>query len=188
MQKFNRIIITPKKKQDLMTVKYNRKAVLKDGTPFKERTATERDLPMHRELQYAIEALVPHLLWSTELIDEKINLDAKMDYEKWFSESLYAEDSRFNNVTITGITFYGTEALDAVKLHGFKETIKTAKPFRVKIESPVINLDRVAENQYALVKILDEQIDTVLIEIEKWLSVPEGQLSISYNNKDEEAA
>lgn len=169
MQKFSKVIITPKKKKSFMQVNFNKKSGNLTGQQWTDQWSRKSDQLMSRELSDAVDALKPHLMFASELIDESIKLDENMDYEKWFSEGHYNDDERFSNLTITGVQFFGTEALDAVKIFGYRETEKTDKPFKVKIETPVINLDRVKENRYALVVILDEQIDTLQQKIEGWL-------------------
>lgn len=168
-QKFSKVIITPKKNKSFMQVNFNKKAGNMTGQQWSDQWSRKSDQLMSRDLCDAVDALKPHLMFASELIDDSINLDENMDYEKWFSEGLYRDDERFNNLTITGVQFFGTETLDAVKIFGYRETEKTDKPFKVKIETPVINLDRVKENRYALVVILDGQIDTLQAEIEEWL-------------------
>lgn len=169
MQKFSKVIITPKKNKSFMQVNFNKKAVGLTGQPFSDNWSRKSDQLMSRDLDNAINRLIPHLLYASELADDSINLDGNMDYETWFKNFHYNDDERFNNVVITGVQFFGTEALDAVKLFGYKETERTAKPFKVKIETPVINLDRVAENSYPLVAILDDQINDLQLEIDEWL-------------------
>lgn len=187
MQKFNKVIITPKKNKSFMQVNFNKKAGNMTGQQWNDQWSRKSDQLMSKDLSDAIDCLKPHLMFASELIDDSIDLDQNMDYEKWFSEGHYNDDERFNNLTITGIQFFGTEALDAVKLFGYRETEKTDKPFKVKIETPVINLDRVKENHYALVSIIDTQIDTLQEKIEGWLekgeTVTQGELAFITESK-----
>ena len=192
MLKFSKVTITPKKKTSLMAVVYNKKSGNLTGQSWNDKLTRESDQLMSRELSDAVDALTPHLLWATELIDESIDLDENLDYEKWFNEGLYRDDERFNNLTITGIKFIGTEALDAVKLYGYKTVEWSDKPFKVKLETPVINLDRVKENRYTLVSIIDGQIDTLIGEIEEWLThgktVSQGEFQFQTERKLEVAS
>lgn len=169
MQKISRVVITNKKKNSLMTVVFNKKAVGLSGQPVNDKWTRESDQLMSRDLSNAVDVLIPHLLFGSKLIGTSIDLDENMDYEKWFAESHYNDDERFEDIYITQVKFIGTEALDAVKIYGYKLVEWNDRPFKVKIETPVINLDRVKENHYPLVSLLDTQVDTLLTETEEWL-------------------
>lgn len=192
MQKFSKVLIKPKKNHTYMTVKFNKNEVGRDGQTWDAKWSKESNQLVSRELANCIDRLIPHLMYASELADDSIKLDRDMDYEKWFKECHYNDDKRFDNITITGISFIGTQALDAVKIYGYKETARTDKPFKVKIETPVINLDRVAENKYPLVAILDDQINDLQLEIEEWLekgkTVTQGELSFRSEHKLEKAS
>lgn len=155
---------------------------------WNDRMTRESDQLMSRELSDAIDILKPHLMWGTKLIDESINLDENMDYEKWFNDGHYRDDDRFDDIEITQVKFIGTQALDAVKLYGYKLVQWNDRPFKVKLETPVINLDRVKENHYTLVALLDSQIDTLQDKIEGWLERGETATQGELEFKREEAA
>lgn len=169
MQKFSKIIITPKKKNSLMEVRFNKTSVGMGGNQLKDAWSRKSNQLMSKDLNNCIERLIPHLMFASELADRSLKLDKDMDYNRWFEEFLFTEDKRFDGVVITSVQFIGKDTLDAVKLYGYKETEFTDKPFKVKIETPVISLVRTNENSYPLVAILDTQIDTLQHEIEEWL-------------------
>lgn len=169
MQKFQKVILTQKRKKTLVKVIYKTTEGSKEGNTFDVKYSKESNQFLSVDLDNAFRRLIPHLMFASELIDDSIKLDRDMDYPTWFKEHHYEDDNRFHNVVITEVEFIGTEALDAVKLHGYKATSRTDKEFKVKIETPVINLDRVAENRYPLVAILDEQINDLELELTEWL-------------------
>jgi len=169
MLKFKKITITTKRKRQFVKVIFFKDEVGIEGQVFSAKLTKETNQMLSKSLGTAISGLIPHLLYSTNLTDSSIKLDANMDYPKWFREGHYADDKRFDNMAVTSIEFIGKEGLDAVKIFGYKETEWTDKPFKVKLETPVINLDRVPENHYALVAILDEQIDDIIKGIEDFL-------------------
>jgi hypothetical protein len=169
MQKYSKVMLKKKGKKTFMKVFYNQTEGNGLGNTFEVKWVKESDQYLSKDLEWAFARLVPHLLYASELIDDSINLDKDMNYEKWFNECAYHDDSRFDGLVLTEIEFIGTEALDAVRMKGYKSTQKTAKEFKVPIPTPVINLDRVAENRYALVSILDAQLDDLQLEITEWL-------------------
>lgn len=168
--KFSKIQLVHKKKKTLVKVFYNQHEVSKEGNGFDVEYTKKTNQYMSRSLDEAFQVFKPHLLFGSELAGTEINLDENMDYQKWFSEGHWDADSRFDGVEITEVQFIGNEVLDSVKIKGYRRTQLTTKPFDVKIETPVINLDRVAENHYALVTLLDEHADILLQEIEKYLA------------------
>jgi hypothetical protein len=169
MQTYHRIALKKKGKKTLVKLNYSQAEANKEGNSFDVKWTKESNQYLSKELDYAIESLKPHLMFASELIDESIKLNVDMDYQTWFADHHFNDDERFDNLTITQIDFIGTEALDAVKIYGYKSTTKTDKEFKVKIETPVINLDRSENNRYALASIIDTQIDTLQHEIEEWL-------------------
>lgn len=169
MQKFQKVVLTKKRKKTLIKVIYNTTEGSKEGNTFDVKYSKESNQFLSVDLDNAFKRLIPHLMFASELIDDSIKLDRDMDYPLWFSDHHFQDDSRFDNVVITEVEFIGTEALDAVKLRGYKATSRTDKEFKVKIETPVINLDRVAENRYPLVAILDDQINDLQLELTEWL-------------------
>lgn len=168
-QKFRSLDIKKKGKKHLIKVTYNKDEVSKEGNVWGAEYSKKTDQYLSQQLNDNISALVPHLLWTTELISEELNLDGSLDYPKWFKENKYLDDARFENVELSKIQFIGKEQLDAVKLFGFKKTTKVGKGFKVKIETPVINLDRTKEDAYALVTILEAQLSDLEYSLEKYL-------------------
>lgn len=191
MQKFQKLTLIRKRKKTLIKVVYNQSEANSQGNNFDVKWVKESNQYLSKELDDAITRLTPHLLFASELIDESIKLNRDMDYETWFKDFHFQDDARFDNVVITEIEFIGTEALDAVKLKGYKGTSKTDKEFKVKIETPVINLDRVKENRYALTSILDEQIDDVQLKLTGWLergeTLTQAQQMTMFESQEEAA-
>jgi len=171
MQKFDSVFITRKNKQNYLKVKFNKEEVSKDAQIFNARYIKESNQLLSKELSNAFQSLTPHLLFATTLADNSIDLDENLDYPKWFREDHWKDDERFNDVTITGVQFFGNEALDSVKLFGYKEVDWTdsGKSFKVKLETPVMHLSRSENNLYPLTVQLDEQISDLTAGVEAWL-------------------
>lgn len=168
-QKFRQLDIQKKGKKHKIKVSFNKDEVSKEGNVWSAKYSKETDQYLSQQLSDNINALVPHLLWTTELISEDLKLDGDLDYKKYFKDNEYLDDPRFDNVELTKIQFIGKEQLDAIKLFGFKKTTKVSKGFKVKIETPVINLDRTKEDAYALVTILEAQLSDLEYSLEKYL-------------------
>lgn len=168
-QKFRQLDIQKKGKKHKIKVGFNKDEVSKEGNVWSAKYSKETDQYLSQQLSDNINALVPHLLWTTELISEDLKLDGDLDYKKYFKDNEYLDDPRFDNVELTKIQFIGKEQLDAIKLFGFKKTTKVSKGFKVKIETPVINLDRTKEDAYALVTILEAQLSDLEYSLEKYL-------------------
>lgn len=166
--KYSKIQLNHKKKKTLVKVFYNQKEVSKEGNSTDNKYTRETDQFMSRKLSDAVGVFKPHLMFASELAGTSIDLDEKLDYPKWFSEGEWEDDTRFQGVEITEIQFIGNDTLDSVKIKGYRTTQLNDKPFKVKIETPVVNLDRVAENHYALVSLLDEHSDTLIHEIDNF--------------------
>lgn len=170
MLKISQIDIKKRGKKSLVKVTYNEKEANKEGNDFDTVKTKQSNQYLSRDLDNAISRLKPHLGFASEMADSSIKLNDEMDYEKWWDEHEYLDDERFAYLEITKIQFVGTEALDAVKIFGYRATQLTDKEFKVKFETPVVNLDRVAENRYALVHLLSDHCEDLLVEIDAWLS------------------
>lgn len=165
----NKVRVTRKKQKDYITVEYDKAEVSKEKQIFDARFKKTSDQPMSRLLSDGFDKLCGHLMFASELIDHSIKLDSTLDGEKWFNELKHHEDERFNGVVVTGVDFIGNDdVIDSVKLYGYRETQLTEKPFKVKIETPVINLDRTAENAYPLTSLLDDHINDLHTSILAW--------------------
>jgi hypothetical protein len=169
MQKFKQLDIQKKGKKHIIKVTYNKDEVSKEGDVWGTEYSKKTNQYLSQKLSDNISALVPHLLWTTELISEELAVSGGLDYQAWFKENKYLDDSRFDNVELTKIQFIGKEQLDGVKLFGFKKTTKVGKGFKVKIETPVINLDRTKDGAYALVAIMEAQLSDLDFSLEKYL-------------------
>lgn len=169
-RKFNKLTITQKRKKDYLRVTYNLVEVSKDRQTFDANYIKTSNQPMTRELSDAIKKLIPHLMYGSELVDSTMKLKDNLDYEAFFNKFHFQDDERFDGVEVTGVQFYGKESLDSIKIFGYKETQLTAKPFKVKIETPVINLDRMEENRYALCALLCDHVDDLETLLDNWLT------------------
>ena len=155
----NKVSITTKKKRDYIKLELDKVEVSKDKQLFDVHWTKKSNQLMSRKLSDLMEKLEPHLLWATELTDRTIITDEKIDARKFFNEFKFRDEERFQGLKVTGIDFIGNnDVIESVKLYGYRETQLTDVGFKVPIPTPVINLDRTAENHYPLVVILEEQI------------------------------
>lgn len=168
--KIDKLQVTTKKKRDYIKLSFGKVEVSKEKQMFDARFTKQSDQPMSRALSDALDKLAPHLLYATELCTTEIILDEKLDARKWFDEFQFNEEERFQGLKITGVEFIGNnDVVDSVKLSGYRETQLTEKGFKVPLETQVINLDRTAETHYALVVILEEQIEALHEALIGWL-------------------
>lgn len=146
--------------------------------------------PLNKELSDCIERMIPHLLFSSEFIDNSINLDKDMDYEKWFAEFEWQkqglqQDVRFDNVDIDKIEFIEDKDgnLSGINIHGHKVAVNRSKPFKNTFKSGIIRLNKEDDLYYPLVSILDEQVQDMILAIDKWLAkgreLRDGQMRIA---------
>lgn len=171
MNKFNKVLLTKKNKQQYLKVVFAKDEVSRDGQIFDARYVKESNQKLSKELSVSFQTLTPHLLFASKLADSGIKLNKDMDYPKWFKEDHWKDDERFEDVFITGVEFFGNDTLESVKLFGYKEIDWTDsdRPFKVKIETPVLHLDRSEQNRYPLVVQLDEQVQSLVSDVDAWL-------------------
>lgn len=167
--KYQKVQFTHKKNKTLVKIFYNETEVSLEGNQHAVEVTKKTDQYMSKSLQHCVDVFKPHLLFASELAGDKINLNKELDYVKWFKDSNWEQDERFVGVEITEIQFIGNDALDSVKIKGYRTTQKTDKPFKVKIETPVVNLAREVDNAYAMVVILDDQSNSLLIELDEFV-------------------
>lgn len=167
--KYSKIQLTHKKKKTLVKIFYNQTEVSLAGDQTTAEYTKKTNQYMSKALDEAVKVFKPHLLFGSELAGTYIKLDENLDYQKWFKTGKWEDDERFDGVQVTEIIFIGNDVLDAVHIKGYRTKQRSAKPFNVKIETGVLNLDRVAEQHYPLVVLLDEHCNTLLFEIEEYL-------------------
>lgn len=168
--KFNKVTVITKKKKQYLKVEFNKAEVSKDKQIWDAKFVKQSDQLMSRLLSDSFEKLEPHLMYASEMADTSIMLDETIDAKKWFDEFKHREEERFQGVVVTSVDFIGNnDVIESVKLYGYRETQTTDKPFKVKFETPVINLDRAAENHYPLVHLLDEHVSDLSAGILAWL-------------------
>jgi len=185
--KINKVTITTKKKRDYIAIEFDNILVSPDKQMFDEKYIKKSNQLMSRSLSDVLEKLEPHLLYSTELCDTSIILGKDIDAKKFFDNFEFRAEERFQGLKVTGIEFIGNnDVIDSVKLKGYRETQLTDKGFKVKFETPVINLDRAAENHYPLVHLLDEQINDLHTALLAWHQKGET-LSVAQQAMFEEA-
>lgn len=167
--KYSRIQLTHKKKKTLVKVFYSQTEVTMAGDNHENEYTKKTDQFMSKALQHCVDVMKPHIMFGGEYAGDKINLNAELDYPKWFSSHEWEDDERFHGVEITEIQFIGNDVLDSVKLKGYRTTQKTEKEFKAPLETGVINLDRSSEYAYALVTLLDEHANNLLIELDEYV-------------------
>jgi hypothetical protein len=137
-----------------------------DGDVFDFETSKKTNQEIHRDLLVALQDLVPHLLFSTELIDESVAIPTSIDDSSWFMNGHWEDDSRLKKFKITGIKTFGKHAIEGIYIYGHKET---SHGDIVDIKSPLISLDRDPSNKYPLHVIFGAQIERLITEIEKYV-------------------
>lgn len=123
------------------------------------------DLQPHGDLLRAAEKMMPHILIAMEFAKptyDVINKDFPID-KKWFDNFDFADDPRFEGITLTGVIVVGKEAADGIYLLGTKET---ANGGISKLKTPLISLLKDADGyNYPLQNILDAQFETFVTEV-----------------------
>lgn len=160
-----------KRKVDYCLVEYLDTETSKDREVYDVTYTKKSNQPINKELDDCRMRMEAHLMFASEFVDNTINLDENMDYEKYFKEFAHQKDERFNGVEVSKIDFVydKSNALSGVKIYGKKITQCTDKPFTNDIKTPVINLNKESDNYYRLVVILDEQVQELISAIDSWL-------------------
>ena len=169
MLNYKQIEVTVKSKKQFMKVAFSKVETNREKQMFNTEWSKKSDQPLTKDLSNAIDKLIPHLMFGTTLADESIDLDENMDYQKWFDGHHYNDDSRFDGVVVNKVAFFGNNNVESVKLYGFKLIEEFGKPFKVKIETPVIALDRHADNRYPLVVELEAVANDIQVLTKEWL-------------------
>lgn len=171
MLKFSQLEIKRKRKgKTLIKVTYNEDEVSRFENVWDTKKTKESNQYASVGLDNAIQAMIPHAMFGSELISTEIKLNKDLDYPLWFKDSHFKDDERFSYVEIDKIQFFGSEKADSVKIFAHRVTQLTDKAFKVKFETPVINLDKNGDNYYKLVTILTDQVDDLQTEIDHWTS------------------
>lgn len=136
---------------------------------YEKTPKTVYDLPRHADFERAMDVLKPHLAiangWA-EPLDAVDNILTEEDFKEFFADSDEAAFG-FRGLTVTGILIQGKNAVDGVQIFGTKECINAENVSKVKTYS--IALERTPEGfNYPLIEILDNQIDRLLLEAEKY--------------------
>lgn len=177
MIKYKKLTLTRKKNQVYCEVVFPDNEVAKSQEVYDVKWSKSSNQPLNKELSDCIERMIPHLLFSSEFIDNSINLNKDMDYEKWFKEFEWQkeglqQDVRFDNVDIDQIEFIENKegGLSGIKIKGHKVAVNRAKPFKNTFSSGVINLNKTDDLYYPLIVLLDEQVQEMIEAIDKWLA------------------
>lgn len=171
MLKFSQLEVKRKRKgKVLIKVTYNEDEVSRFENVWDTKKTKESNQYASVSLNKAIDNMIVHLMYGSELISPEIKLNKDLDYPLWFKDQHFKDDERFSFIEITKVQFFGNEKADSIKIFGYRETQLTDKAFKVNIETPVINLDKSSENYYKLVTILSDQVDDLQTELEHWSS------------------
>jgi len=177
MVKYKELTIQRKKNQVFCTVVFPDAEVSNTQEVYDVKWTKSSNQPLNKELSDCIEKMIPHLLFSSEFIDNSINLDKDMDYEKWFREFEWQkeglqQDVRFDNVDIDKIQFIENKdgQLAGINITGHKMAVKRSKPFKNSFKSGVINLNKTDDMYYPLITLLDTQVHDMIEAIDAWLS------------------
>lgn len=190
MIKYKKLEITRKKGQVFCKVFFPDAEKSNTQEVYDVEWSKSSNQPLNKELSDCIEKMIPHLLFSSEFIDNSINLDKDMDYEKWFNEFEWQkeglqQDVRFDNVDVDKIEFVENKDgfLSGINIHGHKVAVKRSKPFKNTFKSGVIRLNKEEDSYYPLVVLLEAQVQDMILAIDKWLAkgreLKGGQLKIA---------
>lgn len=155
-------------KKERLSVTYKSLKVAKGGRIFSEEHTHDSDQPLHRSLDNILKALRPHLLYATELAGENIKLDEELDAKKWFNNFEFEEEKLFQGLQVTSVEFIGNEAIDGIRIKGYRETQNTDKPQQVKLDTFPIMFEGL-DNPYPLQFIVEEQADDLETCVQNWL-------------------
>ena len=177
MIKYKKITITRKRGQVYCEVTFPASEVAKTQEVYDVKWVKSSNQPLTKNLSDCIERLIPHVLFSSEFIDNSINLNKDMDYEKWFKEFEWQkeglqQDVRFDNVDIDKVEFIENKEgmLSGVNITAHKTAVNRDKPIKNSFKSGVINLNKTDDMYYPLVSILDEQVQDMILAIDDWLA------------------
>lgn len=186
MLRYTLIEFFTKRKKDYCKLGFNQIETTGKGLDHYNALYTKiSDQPISKAIDDCKMRMEAHLMFASELVDNTINLDENMDYEKYFKEFQHQQDQRFEGVDVTKIEFIPNKdgELHGVKIYGKKVTQYTDKPYTNKISTPVIQLNKETDNYYKLVVILDEQVHELLKAIdehqEKAQAKKDAQLKIA---------
>lgn len=163
-----RILSATLTKKNTLKVKFNSTELGRGGLDEMYSTKQQKETTQeaHHDLIYALDALTPHLLFRSELIDKSVAIPTSVKDEDWFLKFHWEDDKRFENFKITGIKTFGKNAVEGVYIYGHKQT---EHGDIVELKSPLISLDRSENNLYPLHVIFGSQIETLLTEINKYV-------------------
>jgi len=170
MLNYKSLEVTVKSKKQYVKVTYSAVEQNKERQMFNAEHSKKSDQPINKQLSDAWDRLIPMLMYGTTLVGHSIDLDENMDYDKYFREFEYNEDERFDGVNVTKAVFGGNANVESVKLYGYKLIEEFGKPFKVKFETPVIALDRHAENKFPLVVNLEEMCNDLQVLTKEWMA------------------
>ena len=171
MQKIKSFEVKRKGKKQTVTAKYSGQEFNEPTKEFVNVEVTKKSNQyISKALSDAIDVLVPHLLWLTDLVQDGLTFKDATEYEKWFSEHQFKDKKEFENVFIDKVVFYGEEQIDAVKIYGHKLATRYTEGFKVKLETPQVAFEnQKGSEEYPLLQILAGHIDDVETLINKYL-------------------
>lgn len=171
MQKIRSFEVKRKGKKQIVTAKYSNKEFNEPTKDFVDVEITKKSNQyISKKLSDAIDCLVPHLLWLTDLVEDGLSFKDTTEYEKWFSEHHFKDRKEFENVFIDKVLFYGDEQVDSIKIYGHKLASRYTKGFKVKLETPQVAFeDTKGDEEYPLLSILAGHIDDIEALINKYL-------------------
>lgn len=145
---------------------------------------------IHRDLENAFDAFIPHLMFSTQLIDKSVAIPTNISDEDYFKKWHFEDDRRFDGIKITGIKTFGKHAVEGIYIYGHK---KTEHGDIVELKSPLISFDHNPENKYPLHVLASSSYETLEDEINKYLFELKDEKTITnqlemWPNKKEKVA
>lgn len=170
MQKYSKIALTKVRKKEFVKISFKDVEQDNDRSVYENRNTKESNRPINKEMSDSLSRMIPHLMFASEFADGTLKLNGEMDYEKWFKDHDYLDDPRFTGIEVVAVDFITKDnELTGVQIHGKRITQLTDNPFSNPFKTPVINLNKDQANYYKLVTILDEQIQDLILAIDKYM-------------------
>lgn len=122
------------------------------------------DQPRHGDLDRAMQIMKVHLITSLGFSDGKGKLGEPLDAE-YFAKHLYENDSRFSNVTVTGVIITSKETSDQFQVIG---TIESDDKQVAKLKSFSISTIKSEGTNYVLADFAKSHIETLLFQADEY--------------------
>lgn len=122
---------------------------------FSKKATEEHDQIRHKKYNEAMEAMTPHLSIAYG-VETPYDTTGVLFDDTFFTSGDWADNPRFENLTLTGIILAGKDAADGIQLVG---TILTPQGEEAPLKTPIISLIKVTGSwNYPLQDLLRSQL------------------------------